>query len=504
MRISLSPAAGLDYVDPALSFTQPGWALLDATCARLMTYPDKAPPEGFRLVPEVAAGYPRVSDNGKTYTFTIRRGFRFSNGEPVRASAFARAITRTLKLNEGDALQLVQDIVGANRVREGKAEAAEGITARGNRLVIRLTRPAPAFPARMTAPWFCAVPPSLPVDPEGLTTFPAAGPYYVAENVRGRRIVLRRNRFYRGSRPHRVDRFVVEGEVPSLDEMFDRIERGTADWGHALAFLHLQRGLHERYGVNGPRFFLRPGLVFRHYHLNTSRPLFRNNPRLRRAVNFAIDRAAVRAALGSPFSLRLSDQYLPPGLPGFRDDRIYPLGRADVRKARTLAHGVRRGGKAVLYAPDIPFHIAAAQVIKRNLARIGLEVEIKGIPITAYYPRLSNPREPWDIAFADWAPDHLDPYAYLNLTLDGRFVRANNLSHFDSATYNRQLRRTARLRGEARYRAYGALDVRLARDAAPMVAIGFLNQATFVSRRVDPRCIVLRPALDLTAVCLKR
>src|SRR5262245_18815873 len=87
LRISFSPQAGLDYVDPALSVTPAGWLLLEATCARLYTYPDKPSPGSFRLQPEVAAGYSHSADL-KTYTFTLRRGFRFNNGEPVRASAF--------------------------------------------------------------------------------------------------------------------------------------------------------------------------------------------------------------------------------------------------------------------------------------------------------------------------------------------------------------------------------------------------------------------------------
>src|SRR5438876_690890 len=89
-------AGNVDYLDPALSYHPEGWALLDTTCARLMNYPDKPPPEGYRAVPEVANGFPRVSADGKTYTFTLKRGFRFSDGAPVRASAFARAIERTL------------------------------------------------------------------------------------------------------------------------------------------------------------------------------------------------------------------------------------------------------------------------------------------------------------------------------------------------------------------------------------------------------------------------
>lgn len=500
----IAAISGIGNIDPAL-LDGAGFDLIEPTCARVMAYPDKAPPQGFRLAPDVASRVPRLSRDGKTYTFTLRRGVRFSNGAPVRASAFAWAITRTLRLNQGDAIQLVQDIVGADRVLEGKAQTVTGITARGNRLVIRLTRPAPAFPARLAAPWFCAVPPSLPVDPEGVTTFPAAGPYYVAENVRGRRIVLRRNRFYRGSRPHHVVSFVADGQAGSFEEVLDRIERGTADWGQVPPSEQLQRGLQKKYGVNRSRFFLKPGLVFRHYHFNTSRPLFRNNARLRRAVNFAVNRAAVRAAWEGRLGSRLTDQYLPPGLFGFRDARIYPLDRPDARRARALASGHRRSGKAVLYTFDFPPSIAAAQVIKKNLATIGLAVEVKGIPPTAYYQRIAgNPAEPWDIAYADWAPDHLDPYTYLNLLLDGQFARENNLSHFNSPKYNRLLRRTARLRGAARYRAYADLDVRLARDAAPILAIGYLNDATFISKRVDRRCIVLRPTLVLDAVCLKR
>lgn len=479
--------------------------LLDATCARLMTYPDKPPPAGFRLTPEVASRY-SVSRDGKRFTFILKGGFRFSNGDPVRASAFARAITRTLELKTGDGPALVQDIVGADRVQQGSAKTAAGIVARGNRLVIRLTRPTPAFPARMSAPWFCAVPPALPADPEGVTRFHAAGPYYVHEFVRERRLILRRNPYYRGSRPHHVASFVVDGQAASFDDVLDQIERGTADWGFAPARFHFapERRLVAKYGVNKSRFFLKPGLVFRHYHFNFSRPLFRNNPRLRRAVNFAVNRSALRREAEGPLGSRLTDQYLPPWLPEFRDARIYPLQRPDLRKARALARGHTRSGKAVLYTFDLPPFIAAGQIIKRNLATIGLDVEVKGIPPPAYFQRLiGNPTEPWDIAFADWAPDHLDPYTYLNALLDGQFIRGVNLSHFDSPKYNRLLRRTARLQGTARYRAYGALDVQLARDAAPMVAVGYLNEATLVSKRVDRRCIVLRPTLVLNAVCLK-
>ena len=63
------------------------------------------------------------------------------------------------------------------------------------------------------------------------------------------------------------------------------------------------------------------------------------------------------------------------------------------------------------------------------------------------------------------------------------------------------MRSAARLQGAERYRAYGRLDVELSRDAAPRVPVFVQNQSTLVSARVG--CVVLRPTLDLTAVCLK-
>ena len=115
-----------------------------------------------------------------------------------------------------------------------------------------------------------------------------------------------------------------------------------------------------------------------------------------------------------------------------------------------------------------------------------------------------EPGGPWDLAFFAWVPDYQDPFAYLNVLFHSRFIGTSNFSGFNQPRYNRLLEDAARRRGIARERAYANLDVQLARDAAPIVPIDFLKEATFVSKRVDPRCLVLRPALDLVAVCLKR
>jgi ABC-type transport system substrate-binding protein len=498
VRVALR-GADIDSLDPALSYSVAAYTLLDTTCALLLRYFEDPRLKGLRLRPEVAAGLPRISPDRKTYTFTLRNGFRFSDGAPVRASAFARAINRTLAPGVNSPwAAYTREVVGAEDVLSGKTTAASGVVARGNTLIVRLKRPVPDFPAQTS--FLCAVPPELPFDPEGVAAFPAAGPYYVAEYRPAERVVIRRNPFYGGKRTHHVDSFTVDLRVSSHEEVLDRIERAEADWGWALspAYFDPARKLSAKYGVNRSQFFVRPGATFRGYSFNTSRPLFRNNPQLRRAVSFAIDRSAFRRVAGGPLSSRLTDQYLPPGMAGFTDARIYPLAGPDLRRARALARGRTRDGKVVLQTIDLPHHIAFAQSIKQNLAKIGLDVRIKGIPQQAYFGRFMA-RGDYDLGFATWTPDYLDPYAVLNIQLDGRFIGGTNWPRFDSAKYNRLLRRAALLQGAARYRAYGNLDVVLAREAAPMVAVDYLTNPTLVSKRVG--CV--GRSFDLAAICLK-
>jgi peptide/nickel transport system substrate-binding protein len=505
-RIVFGAPEQLDHIDPALANTQAAWALLDTACVRLMTYPDKPPPAAFRIVAEVATSYPKVSRDNKTFTFTLRKGFRFSDGTPVRASAFARAMYRTLAPGvRSPGAQYTRDIVGAEDVQAGRATTLAGVVARGNRLIVRFKQPIADFAARTTMPFFCAVPPTLPADPEGVSFFPGAGPYYVSEYRPGQRVILQRNRFYRGSRPHHVDRFEANLQASSAQEVLDRIERGDADWGIAPPpnYFAADRRLAAKYGVNKSQFFVRPGFTFRGLALNNSRPLFKNNVRLRQAVNFALDRTAMQRYAGGTVAGLPTDQYLPPSLPGFSDARIYPLGGPNLQKARALARGNTRSGKAVLWVNDIPLTLGFGQLLREQLAKIGLEVEVQGIPGPAIAARVSAQDAPYDIVFVVTpSVDYYDPYAYLNLFFDSRFAGSTNWSRFQSNKYDRLLRSAARLRGEARYRAYGKLDAQIARDQAPMVATAYVSEPTLVSRRVG--CMILRPTLDLTAVCLKR
>jgi ABC-type transport system substrate-binding protein len=493
-----------DSVDAAITGFPATIPVVRATCAGLYRQPDKSTPAAAALVPELATGYPRISDGGKTYTITIRRGLRFSTGSPVTARDVVHTIDRLLdpgmKSYSGS---FFRDVVGAKAVLAGKAKTATGIVAHGNSLTIHLTRPLGDFTVRLGI-GVCVVPQNVPADPEGAKPpIPSAAPYYVAEYVPGQAVVLARNTFYRGPRPHHVDRVEIDltQDAPTI---IDRVERSELDYGWVPATDYADRvtELTRKYGVNKSRLFAVPVPFLRMFALNTARPLFRDNTKLRQAVNFAVDRRALlreRGVLaGTP-----TDQYLPPGMPGFRDERIYPLKAPDLRRARALARGSLRTGKAILYAPTNAVGVAQAQIVKTDLKKIGLDVHIELFPPQVLFEKLEHSGA-YDIGWIGWLADLPDPGSLLNALFDGRSIgtpASGNFSYFDSSKYNRLLARADRLTGTPRARAFGNLDVQLARDAAPAVAYAFDYALTLVSDRVG--CVVVNPYLDLAAACLR-
>lgn len=493
-------------MDPALAEDDLSWQLLYATCAKLLNYPDRSGPAGSVLVPEVAQSLPARSPDGRTYTFTVRPGFQFSppSNEPVTAKTFKDAIERTLnpRMRSPVAAQF-RDITGAQAYMAGRAAHIAGVSATARLLTIRLTRPAPDFPARMAQPAFCAVPSDTPITPQGVGVIPSAGPYRVVSYIPDETVILERNPHYHGRRPHRLARIVVSLEVPSQRGV-RAVETGSADVTAPVVPRADATRLAGSYGAGSAaaragrqRYFAPPVPELDFLALNTHRPLFARAP-LRRAVGFAIDRAAL-AALGDESSTLpepTTDHYLPPGVPGYRDLHVYPVA-PDLAAARRLARG-HVGATATLYTCSVSPCGRQARIIERDLAAIGLRVRVKAFPDPTLYAKLARPGEPFDLAELSWISDYPDPRATLNALLsDGTVIPTLRDSH-----YRAKLVRAAQLTGPRRYLAYARLDADLARNAAPLVAYGNASDHEFFSARMACQTYNLY-GLDLAALCTR-
>ena len=503
LRLNVN-STDITYLDPALNYDFYGWRLEAATCAMLLGYPDKAGRAGARLYPEVARSFPKISGNGKTYTFQLRSGFRFSDGSPVTAASYARAIERALSPKmQSPAATFVSDIVGADKVLAGKAARPSGVIANGNTLTVRLTKVAPDFLSRIAMPFFCAIPPNLPIDPQGVNEPPGAGPYYMSSKQKGSQIILRKNPYYGGNRKQTWDviRVVVEvGEQAS----YLQVRKGEADLDLYSLPTAAHTQLTKEFGINKGRYFVYPSNSIGYFALNTSRGIFKD-VRARQAVAFAVDRPALTRLAGLNAGTP-NEQILPPGIPGYRDAKIYPVGRPNIARAKALLGG--KTGKVVMYTTNDQLGVNTGQLVQANLKAIGLDVEVKPYTFAVLIDKTGTRGEPFDLMSIGWFADYPDPYDFINILLDGRTIAAKNnvnVSYFNQAAYQRKMDAAARLSGDARYRAYGTLDIDITRNQSPLVITNNQNVREFISTKVGcPTYSFAWGGLNIVLLCPKR
>ena len=340
----------------------------------------------------------------------------------------------------------------------------------GRTLVIRLTRPIPDFTARWRCPSFARFRrDSLPIPR--------------ASESRERRTVLRR-RLHSRSEGALAAESPLRREAPPPRRPLRRRSHARVGWG--------RRPDRQRQGGLGPsrpvwpssgcpaRAEVRREPVTALHSPAAPTPVLRAQHRtaafkeqrtpLRRAINFAVDRSALAAQHGYR-SVQPTDQYLPIGSPGFRDARIYS-NRPNLKKAKALARGHLRRGKAVLYTSSDSPGVELGQVMKQNLARDRPRRRDQGSSLPyALRTKLATRGEPFDIGWPiGWTTDYSDPYSFINVLLHGRSIGlATGRTSTCPGSIAGWLRRRGS-RGEARLRAYGNLDIALAKGPAPLVA----------------------------------
>jgi ABC-type transport system substrate-binding protein len=439
-----------------------------ATCLNLLTQRprDSDTPQ---LAPE-AAGFPEVSADGRTYTFGIRPGQRFSGGERVTAMSFARAIVRALG-SSGPGRRAVRSIVGAGDVDPAHPVLPEGVRARGRRLIVRLRRPAADFAAWVASPYLCATSKSRPRTPPapGQADVDTAGPYFVATS--GLMRILRANRYYRGPRAPRFDAIVFDARKP-----------GGGDWvpGRELTPRDHVR-LAGRYGINRGRYWASPVARLTYLRLDQrSFPSFANF-RIRRAFAYAVDRIALARALGTAAG-DPTDQSLPPQLTGYRDAAIYRL-RGEPERARAAA------GRPLELSITCRFDCPLERALQRSLVPAGITLRLLG----CFIPEGCHDQ----VEIRRLAASQRDGADFLReLARDQR-----DLEYFDHLAL---IGKADGLRGRRRAGALAALDARLSREPWYAIPLYVERDRHFFSARVG--CVRFDPVygLDVAALCLRR
>jgi peptide/nickel transport system substrate-binding protein len=503
-------------IDPQIAYITTGWWLEDATAAKLYV----SSPQGT-LVPQVASGY-KVSNGGRTYTFTIRKGFRFSDGTPVTARNFSYAIDRVAnKTLASPGAQFITDpngteIVGARRVNDGEAHYVRGVVARGRKLVIHLVRPDPSFLLKLTMPFFQATSTKLPLTQEVLGAYPSAGRYSFAHNEVNVLMSIRRNPYWRRGPGRLAPRHLSGLDLhwnQNEQTLLADVQAGRLDEDQTLP-PDQRQGLADQYGVNKSRFWVEAQACMSYLAFNNANRLFKGNAPLRRAVNYAVDRTDYLAPAGR-FAARPWSRLLPPAAAGSNARQPYPA-HADLAKARKLAHGHLRGGKiTVYYRSSGTINPAQAQLVRNDLIALGFKpakITMKGFSGGNIYTAMGVKGNDADIGISlgfcsDWPSGFgsADPGSFLAFWLDPASPWSPVMGLHDPG-YLRRFAAANRLHGAARLRALRRLDLDVMRNLAPAVVTMVPEAVSFFSDRVDPASLRYEVAAgnwDIGALALK-
>ena len=500
-----------DYMDPALSYTQEGWQALWTVYTPLLSYKHEEGAGGAQLIPGLAEALPEVSEDGLTYTLTLRKGLKYSDGTDVKASDFEHTIKRVLNLESGGSAFYL-GIEGAEEyVKSGKAKGdISGITADDStgEITIKLKEADGSFPYVLAMDFAGIVPSDTPFENASKNPPAGVGPFKL-ENVRQNRgFELVKNASFPkidGIPAAKLDRVtvdVIKNQARQTQDIIGNkldyaLDPPPPDQLRTVKSQYKDR--YEEFVTNSTYYFF----------LNNRIAPF-NKKEAREAVNLAIDKRALARLFGG--LLEPGCNFLPPGMQGYKKIEPCPWGDPNaapqVDKAKQLIQQAGMAGdKVSVYGNDEDPSKPVAEYLTDVLNQIGFKADTKIVEGSVYFQTIGNQKTKAQAGFANWFQDFPHPRNFMFL-IDPDSIQSTNNQNFgnvDDPKIRQQLGEANAKPIEEAAPEYAAVD-KYAVDNAYIAPYGHRKLANFVSERVDfQNCTVTHPVyqLDFTQLCLK-
>ncbi len=519
--LTLLTSQDVANLDPGVTYSSLDLNLLAATQRPLYKYEPDNPTD---LAPDLAAGPPAVSQDGRTLTVRIRRGVSF--GPPVNrevtSSDVKYAIERGFNPNVANpyAPQYYGNIVGADRADGGPIA---GITTPNDQtIVFRLTRPTASLMAgSMILPLSAPVPQEYarPFDARSPSDYGnhvvSTGPYMLEADregrvlgtgyVPGRSLRLVRNPSWEAStdeRPAYLD--AIEWRIGGTPGVSGR--QVLDGKGLILADTPPPALVKRAYQDAPDQIFFSPGAGNRYATLNTALPPF-DDENVRKAVAAALDREQMRRIRGGEVVGDVASHFLYPGVGGFEeaggqegtgvDFLAEPGGDMELAteymRRAGYADGRYDGDETIQVvglqgAPDD----ANAQIVDQTLQDLGFDTNLRIVDASVYYSRFcALPRARVHVCpNVGWIRDFADPQTVLNLPFNGAFIfpeNSPNISQLDDPAINRAMTEGELTVGTAeRARAWGEIDRMVTATAAAVPWLWDKQPNLFAE---DVRCV---------------
>ncbi|MEP6641401.1 MAG: ABC transporter substrate-binding protein [Gaiellales bacterium] len=476
-----------DHLDTGISYAVEGWELLEATNNGLLTFKKAAGGAGSQVVPDIATAMPAVTDGGRTYTFHLHTGVRYSPPEnrAVRPSDFTYAIERLFHVGS-PGVGFYTIIQGADAYAAHKASHISGIVANDKAMTItfHLTHPDGAFLDIMAMPFAFAVPAGTPY--KDISTDPrwriATGPYMVKTYVPKQQIVLVRNPNFHQWSPTSPNGHLKEVDIQigiTPEQAVNETIDGQLDWYMEAVPADRLTELRAKY-PDQVHMFPRNNVTY--FSMNEHLPPF-DKLAVRQAVNYAISRPALVKLFGGQGTP--TQTVLPPGFgSAYHEPNLYPH---DVAKAKQLVAGAGATGAPVqIWTTNADPAPKAAQYLASVLSSIGLKVTgVRTLADSVYWDTLLVEKTDPQIAFNHFDQDYPEGEDFIDTLLNGQNivkVGNNDTSNTNDPVLNNLIDRAKLMPlGPARNAMWAKIDnLFMKRDAgwAPFI---HLDEPKFVS-----------------------
>lgn len=447
--LRLQATGSPDHIDPALAYTVEAWESLITTDDGLVAFHITDGPESTQLVPDLATEIAKPQEGGLKYVFNVRAGIKYSNGATVKPSDFTFAFERSFKVN-GAGTFYWSNLEGYDAciTKPKTCDLSKGIEAddSAGTVTFHLTRPDGDFLYKLAMPFAYALPPTTPIKAATTKSLPGTGPYMITSYKPESSLTLERNPNFKAWAPEAQPQGYPDtirwqlglgGEV-----MTTSIENGTADWMYEVPPANRLDQLATKYA---DRFHVNAGPSVYWMDLNTRVPPF-NNPNVRRAVNFAMDRDAIVKAYGGPELAATTCQVIPRGFSGYEQYCPYtanpaadgkgPWTAPDMAKAQRLidASGTK-GMKVTVWTNTADQSRAMGLYFVSLLKQLGYDTSIKSLDRSVYFATIADSKNRAQIMWDDWYPDYPAASNFINRLLSCDAFIPNSTSNSNDAEY---------------------------------------------------------------------
>jgi peptide/nickel transport system substrate-binding protein len=484
---TVANAAPSGSPDPQVNYTLQEWQLLIISHDGLIAFKRVGGKEGTKKVPDLATSIPKPTNGGKTWTFTLRKGIKFSNGKTLTGADVKATFERLFKIgNSPNAGTWYNVIQGADAcIKTPKScDLSQGIKVDGDKVTFNLTTADPEFLDKLAVPFAFILPASTPTKNVNIPP-PGTGPYKWTQYNPSKQLKLERNTYFKewskDAQPAGNPDVIIQKFGLTPEAQVTAVENNNADWMFDQPPADRLGELSSKYA---DRVHVNPLTAVWYFAFNVREKPF-DNLQARQAVNYATDRNALVKIYGGPKLAVPTCQILPPNFPGYKPYCPYTKNPGsgkwtapDMQKAKQLvAQSGTKGAAVKVNTTTNTVDRGLGLYFVGLLNSLGYKATLQALSPDIQYPYAQNSKNHPQFAFSSWYQDYPAASDFLNILLGcGSFHPNSNSSPNIAEFCNKKIQGKMDRAGQM-----GITDPAAANDVWAQVDKEVVDQAPWVA-----------------------